>query len=312
MCLQKITTDEPDDDMIKTAISALRTVLHSEPDKKGIIALIASAERRMSEAGIDGARKEARALLTHAAGMRLADVLLAQPEQTLSDEQAERYEKFVSRRVNHEPMAYIAGVKEFYRLEFEVTPDVLIPRPETEMLVDLASGLADIGKVLELCTGSGCVAVSLAKEKPLLYITATDISDKALRVARRNAQKHNVNVLFAQSDLFTKLPAVKYDMIIANPPYIRSGDIAALALDIKDYEPIIALDGGLDGLTIVFAIIRQAKEFLAPKGILLVETDPEQAGDVLALASSIYDHCEIKKDLAGLDRVVIAYIDSPN
>jgi release factor-specific protein-(glutamine-N5) methyltransferase len=311
MCLQKITTDEPDDDMIKTAISALRAVLRFEPEEKGIIALTASAERSLSAAGIDDARKEARALLTRAADMRLADVLLAQPEDALSDEQAKRYEKFVSRRVKREPMAYIVGVKEFYRLEFEVTPDVLIPRPETEMLVELASGLADVGKVLELCTGSGCVAVSLAKEKPLLYITAADISEKALRVARRNAQKHNVNVLFAQSDLFTQLPpVVRYDMIIANPPYIRSGDISTLAPDIKDYEPKIALDGGLDGSAVVFGIIRQAKSFLTPGGVLLVEIGPDQSDDVLALASRVYDHCEIKKDLAGLDRVAVAYMSA--
>jgi release factor-specific protein-(glutamine-N5) methyltransferase len=308
MCLQKITTDEPDDDMIKTAINSLRMVLRSEPDEKGIVALIARAEKRFKDAGIDNARKEARTLLSHASEMKLADILLAQPEQILSDEHAKKYEDYVERRVKHEPMAYITGVKEFYRLEFDVTRDVLIPRPETELLVELASSVTDVGKVLELCTGSGCVAVSLAKERPLLYITATDISQEALRVARRNAQKHRVNVLFAQSDLFADLPAVRYDMIIANPPYIRTDDIPGLASDVKDYEPKIALDGGADGLTIVSDIIRQAKGYLAREGVLLMEIDPDQAEDVLALASQIYEHSEIKNDLAGRSRVLVAYM----
>jgi release factor glutamine methyltransferase len=224
-----------------------------------------------------------------------------------------RFLAFVERRARREPLAYITGVREFWNLRFEVSPAVLIPRPETETLVAaLLERVPTPGggvRVADVCTGSGCVAVSIATERPHIMITATDISELALEVAARNATRHGVRerIDFVCADLLAGVPG-RFTAIVANPPYVRDVDRNGLQAEVRDYEPDIALFGGADGLAMIRALIDQAAAHLAGDGILFFEFGHGQEDGVRELISASRElrMIDVKPDLQGIARVAVA------
>ena len=231
-------------------------------------------------------------------------VMTAKDDDTITSEEASRYREYVGQRSSHRPLAYILGTREFMGLDFEVNESTLIPRPETETVVEAALDIVnntDVKTILEICTGSGCIAVSLAVHCPALDITASDISAGALRIAKRNAVRHGASIRFVQSDLFAGLDPRAYDMIIANPPYIPHDEINALPNSVKDYEPHAALDGGTDGLGFYRLIIPKTEK------IIVLEIGYNQAKHVAnILIRNNFGHIRIINDLAGHNRVITA------
>jgi len=249
---------------------------------------------------------EARALLRVALGADETH-LVAHPEQILTREQGDRFAEWVRRRRAGEPVAYITGEREFYSLAFKVTPAVLIPRPETELLVEAA--LERIARdaprrVLDLATGSGCVSIAIAKQRPRARVVATDISDAALELARENARRHAAaNVEFVESDWFGALGAARFDVIVANPPYIAEGDPHLAAGDLR-FEPRRALVAGPDGLECIGPIVARAHAHLVAGGWLLFEHGHDQAARCLSLLARIgFRDLTTLRDLAGIERV---------
>ncbi|MFA5157262.1 MAG: peptide chain release factor N(5)-glutamine methyltransferase [Candidatus Omnitrophota bacterium] len=216
----------------------------------------------------------------------------------------------LKRRISGEPLEYILGKTEFMGLEFKVSPAVLIPRPETEILVETVLSCCIGGpclKILDLGTGSGCIAVSLAKFLPDAEITAVDISKEALAIAAENARLNNTKVNFMRSDLFSALPSSKYDVIVSNPPYVSSGEITGLQPELK-HEPFIALAGGSDGLDFYRHIINVAPDHLEPAGLLIMEIGFGQRRDIEGLikGSKKFEVMKIVKDYNNIDRVIAA------
>lgn len=256
--------------------------------------------------------RESRALLAHQLSIA-REQLIAHPDQAVSASDAAAFEQLASRRRADEPLAYLLAEKEFYGRVFAVSPAVLIPRPETELLVDLAlarlAACARGGKpprVLDLGTGSGCIAISLAIEHARTEVTATDTSTAALALARANAARLGVgNVEFAHGDWFAALPAdARFDLIVSNPPYVAEGD-PHLA-DLR-FEPALALVAGADGLAALRKIIEGATSHLSPGGWLLLEHGGEQGAAVRALLEERrWINVQTHFDAAGLERVTVA------
>ena len=241
--------------------------------------------------GVETPLKEARTLMAFVLDCKPIDVVARSGEEPTDDEKA-RYRELIKRRVEGCPTAYLTGRRDFYMLSFEVSPAVLIPRPDTETLVvaalDALKGVA-APRILDLGTGSGCVAVSLAHALKAAGVTAVDVSPDALATARRNAAAHGVaeRVVFLEGDLFAPLPpAASFDAIVSNPPYIAPSEFPALAVDVRDHEPRVALDGGPDGLSFYRRIAADAAKFLSPGGSLLVEIGSTQADAVAGLLSA--------------------------
>ncbi len=263
--------------------------------------------------GSDTPRLDAEILLAHARGCQRIQ-LYTQFDEPLNDSVRGIMRELVQRRTKAEPVAYLVGVREFFSLGFRVTRDVLIPRPDTETLVmEVLDGVKGISapKVLDLCTGSGCVAIAVAKNAKSAHITATDISAAAIEIARENVARHNVasQVDIIESDLYAGItPGMKYDVIASNPPYIPSAEIDQLDAEVARHEPRLALDGGADGLTILKRIIDAAPAFAASNALLLLEFTPEQADVLNAIVSNHggYDEIVIRKDLAHRPRVLKA------
>lgn len=263
------------------------------------------------QAALESARKrldvlDARVLLCHAIGRDTAYVL-AHPEAALRESELDTYRGLVDRRAQGEPVAYVTGEREFYGRSFQITPAVLIPRPETELLVDLA--LTHIPadtptRVLDLGTGSGCIAISVASERSHSKILALDQSPEALALARRNAVAAHVgNVAFLQSDWFSALGQELFHVIVANPPYVASGDPHLASGDVR-FEPRQALDGGRDGLDAIRHIVAEARKHLAPGGWLMFEHGYDQGERArLTLHAAGYGDIFTAHDLAGTDRV---------
>ena len=270
--------------------------------------------RYLSAAGIESPRLDAELLLRHALGMNQAEFYLRVDDVIAPDVEC-RLWPLLQRRARREPLAYITGRKEFWSLDFKVTPAVLIPRPETELLVEAAlerarSMLESPFRILDIGTGSGAIAVCLAKELREAQISAVDISSAALRVARENAERHGVadRIRFAQGDLFAAVAEERgsFDLILANPPYIRSGDLAELAPEIREWEPIAALDGGADGLDIYRRIVNDGGSYLADEGHLLFEIGDGMAkavGQMIANAGG-FETADVLQDYAGKERVI--------
>ena len=269
----------------------------------------------LSEAGIDTARLDAEVLLMEALGWSRED-LYRNPEAELQEFQAARFHGLAARRRRGEPTAYITGSREFWSLDFRVTPDVLIPRPETEHLVQTVLGLLaerpGPRRVLDIGTGSGAVAVALARERADLEVWATDVSAAALRVARANAQRHGVagRVHFGEGDLFAPVRGREgfFDVLASNPPYVPRGEMARLQREVRDWEPAAALDGGVDGMDCYRRIAREGARYLRPGGWAAVEVGAELASGVRGLFRDAAGFGELRtvRDYAGRDRVVAA------
>ena len=274
--------------------------------------------RRLLGAGIDSARLDAELLLGCALGMSREELMIAATRK-VSVAESDRYEDLLRRRLNREPLAYITGQQEFWSLGFLVSGDVLVPRPETETLVERAlKHLAAINnheapRILELGTGSGAIAVALASELPQAEIVATEIAPAALEIARRNASRNGVSnaIRFLQGDLFTALDQElekDFDLILSNPPYIPRGEIAHLGAEVSRWEPRAALDGGVDGLDFYRRIIEEAPGYLRQGGAVAVEIGAAIGSLVLALFRNnpAYGDTRVYQDYSGRDRVVIA------
>ena len=253
-------------------------------------------------------RSDARELLQHAAGCNHAD-LIAHPERELSAEQLARYEALVARRAAGEPLAYLLGSAFFCGLEFAVSPAVLIPRPDTEVLVNEACRRAPAWRaprIVDLGTGSGIVAIMLALRLPRALVTAVDLSPAALAVARANALRHGANVRFLAGDWYQPLGAERFDLIVANPPYIADGD-PHLAQDGLPFEPQTALTDGVaggDGMACVDAIVAGARDHLTPGGWLLIEHGYDQAVKVReSIAAAGFFDVAAWRDESSIERV---------
>lgn len=271
-------------------------------------ALLQEGTRLLQKAGIEEARLESRLFLEEATGLS-REALLLQEQEAVLPEVEEKFFSYIKRRAKKEPAQYIIGRCWFWGLPFSVTKDVLIPRPDTELLVEEALAIHQkepVAALLDLCTGSGCIPISLLKEG-VSEATLTDISPKALAVAEENAKRLGVSqrAICLQSDLFSACPPKRYDMITANPPYINQADMAELMADVKEYEPHLALYGGVDGLDFYRRIVPQSRDYLKMGGHLLLEIGYDQGKAVSDLMKEAgFSAVEVRQDLAGLDRVV--------
>lgn len=264
---------------------------------------------------VENGRNEAVDIFCYVMGYSKTDIILRK-EEILSKEDADEYERLINKRLSGTPLQYITGVQEFMGLLFRVNRNVLIPRLDTEVLAEQAIGLLkgknwDAPNVLDMCTGSGVLGVTIAHEIDDAEVTLVDISNDALSTAISNAQINSVydRCRFLCGDMFTALPeGSKYDMIVSNPPYIESSVIESLAIEVKNNEPRLALDGGEDGLDFYRLIAHEAPEFLAGGGILALEIGYNQGEAVKRLLedTGCFDAVMVLKDLAGLNRVVIA------
>lgn len=277
---------------------------------------MAAGRGKLRQAGISEpeAALDARLLAQWLLGWDAARFFASADEEPRATFQA-NYDAFIERRVNREPMAYIYAGQEFYGRMFEVTPAVLIPRPETEIIIEAALSLlpnqaralvADIG------TGSGCLAITIACERPLARIVATDVSHRALEIAQRNARRHEVDarVALAAGDLLPPHVAASdpaFDLIVSNPPYVPEGDQPSLAPEVRDYEPAGALFAGPDGLDVIRRLIPLSAERLKPGGYLIFEIGMDQGGAVTQLISTTPDlrMVGLRNDLQGIPRTVV-------
>ena len=296
----------------------------------------AEAERRLEEAGIEEAALDAWLLLEHVTGISRASYY-ADPDRELPADQWKRYRELVCLRAERVPLQHITGTQEFMGLSFEVNEHVLIPRQDTEILVEQALGFIKSGKVpaaensrtriLDMCSGSGCILLSVmhwaesyrqktlcraedtardGEKQDIIIIegTGADISPQALAVAEKNARRLGVSAGFIQSDLFDAVHG-RYGMILSNPPYIRTDEIKDLQEEVRLHDPVIALDGKEDGLYYYRRIVRESRSCLEEGGMLLFEIGCDQAEAVSGLMSAAgFREITVKKDLAGLDRVV--------
>ena len=259
---------------------------------------------RLMEAKIPEAELDARLLLEEVCGTDRND-LLVHGDKEIPPEQCDRYVEYIQRRQKREPLQQITGYQEFMGLRFKVTPDVLIPRQDTEILVEeVMRYLHDGMHIMDMCTGSGCILLSLLKYSNDCEGTGCDISEPALKVAEENAKELSLNASFVQSNLFENISG-KYEFIVSNPPYIPTGVIPTLMEEVRDHEPVSALDGREDGLYFYREIVEKAGEYLYPGGMLFFEIGYDQAEKVSSLMQEAgYQEVTVCKDLAGLDRVV--------
>lgn len=279
---------------------------------KTIEQLLVEGKRLLKDAHIETWALDAEVLLSHILSFSRVQ-LFTNSKDKLLEEQEIKFKEFIYKRLQGTPIQYLTNEQEFMSLPFYVNESVLIPRQDTEILVETALNLINKEKetqILDLCTGSGCIGISMAYYAPYSNIIGIDISDSALKVAEYNAKINGVNdrISFVKSNLFNEVPNSlkgKLDMIISNPPYIPTKDIKMLMKEVREHEPSIALDGGQDGLDFYKLIIKDGKEYLKSGAILIFEIGYNQ-GKIVSqvLKSSGFKEVEIKKDLAGLDRVV--------
>jgi len=277
------------------------------PSTTSLLRDLSSAFR---EKGFSEPEKEAELLVCHALGVSRAG--LYRDALQADDNALQVLDSLLRRRLCREPIEYVTGCAEFHGLRFRVGRGVLIPRPETEILVEEAVRILNSWKtvspvVLDLCTGSGCIATAIAREVPSARVVASDVSALAMRYARENARLNGAgNVVFVQGDLFDPLEGQSFNMIVSNPPYVKEDDLAGLQVEVRDYEPVEALDGGRDGLDFYRRILSEAPQHLKEKGCLVLELGLGQSGSVGEIAGG----CGLKvvkvlKDLSGIDRVMV-------
>ena len=278
---------------------------------------IRQTEQILKKGNIESARLEAEILLANV--LKVDRIYLyVHSDEVLTNSQFKLYNEFIQRRLSHEPTAYIIGHREFMGLDFIVTKDVLIPRPDTEILVEtVIERLKDMEseiKIVDIGTGSGAIAISLAKFLPNAHVDAIDISEAAIKIAKLNARMHDITeqINFYVENFFRMLPLThpvsskNFTAIVSNPPYIPSDVIDTLEPEVAKYEPRIALDGGDDGLNFYRRLIDESPKFLNYDGFLAVEIGYDQAQAVTRLAKEYFTHIEVIKDLSQNDRVVVA------
>ena len=271
-----------------------------------IASVLRDAAARLAASAVAEPRREAEALLARALGRARVD-LLAHPEAAVDAEVAARFESDMARRAAGEPFQYIAGAREFFGREFEVGPGVLIPRPETELLVERALALLPAeARVCDVGAGSGAIAVTLAAERPDLRVAAVDISPAALEYARRNARRHEARVEFWRGDLLAAALGGAFDAVVSNPPYVAERARPGLQRELA-WEPELALFAGEDGLAVYRRLIPGAARALRPGGALLLELGHDSAPAVAAmLADGPWGAPALHRDLAGIERVAEA------
>jgi len=309
--LQKtLTTREPDEEMISVAIEAFKKVLEMDADAtvpetefvtSGILSkMLTATKEKFRQEQID--ESDAEWIYSIALGVKRENL---KNERIITSYESKKINKIVTERLTGRPLWYIIGDTEFNGCKIKVDERALIPRPETEILADYAVKSIEEGdKVLDLCTGSGCIAVSIAKNclPKRVSVTASDLSDAAIMLAKENARYNSVSINFVQSDLFTNVHG-RYNLIVCNPPYIKSSDIPNLQREVKNFEPKIALDGGDDGLDFYRRISKSIRSYLAKDGILLLECGEGQAEEILKLFEK-RDYAMVMKDLSGVDRFI--------
>jgi release factor glutamine methyltransferase len=275
--------------------------------------VLAEASQILRNAGVPEARREAASLLAHTIA-KDRTFLISHAEHELSTNEFKSFADSVARRARGEPLQYITGQQDFYGRVFRVSPDVLIPRPETELLVEAALELISASqrpvRVCDVGTGSGCIAITLASENSNVSGVAVDISPSALDIAKQNALAYNVDdrLKFMLSDCFDALPkdGSLFDLIASNPPYVSADVVAGLQREVKDHEPMVALTPGSDGLSIIRRLITESTQFLRKDGHLLLEIGFDQGEAVRALVNETHwELVDICPDLQGIPRIVI-------
>lgn len=281
--------------------------------KASISQALREAAAVLQDAGVPEARRDASSLLAFVLA-KDRTFLIAHAEDALADGILARFQETVQRRAVGEPLQYITGVQDFFGREFRVTPDVLIPRPETELLVEAAievSGGRDASAfVCDVGTGSGCIAVTLLCEMAKARAVAVDKSPAALATAKLNAQNHSVadRAEFLVSDCFNALDPrlYRFDLVVSNPPYVSASMLPGLQREVRDHEPLVALSPGADGLTVIRRLIKETPDFLEPDGHLLMEIGFDQGEAVKNLVDESFWHLvDIKPDLQGIPRIVV-------
>lgn len=274
--------------------------------------LFQDARRRLAEAGIPGPDLDATLLLEHATGFTVLS-RITEADRIVPPDLIARFEECIERRLRREPVHRIIGEREFYGLPLKLNPATLVPRPDTETLVDLVlpfvaeiSANTGICRILDMGTGTGAIALALLSEMPRAMALGSDISDEALRMAEVNAETLGLGDRFGtvHSDGFAGLSG-EFDLIVSNPPYIRSGEIAALDADVRDYDPVAALDGGSDGLAFYRTLADHADRFLVPGGAVAVEIGHDQKEAVANLFEARdFRFVTLRKDYSGHDRAL--------
>ncbi len=311
LALQRITTREPDEGMLEVAITAFKRVLEMDadptiPEEQFVTALktnvlLEQVSKILEPANVDSSDGEW--IVSILSGVPRSD--LAKSTQLCQPSVVEKAFDWAKKRAEGMPLWYVTGDAEFYGYTFKVDNRVLIPRPETEELCEYALSLIKEGdRVLDLCTGSGAIAITLAK-KSSATVYASEVSEGALELSTQNAELNQASVQFIHSNLFESIEG-KFNLIISNPPYIPTADINGLDEEVKDYEPILALDGGVDGLDFYRLIAKEAGEYLEDGGLLLMEFGIGQAQDIANLLEEGFTEIEIRKDISGKERIIKA------
>ena len=269
------------------------------------------SQSQLAEAGVNSPRLDSEIILAHTLNLSRTD-LWTQDKRVLSESEKKIAKKNVERRLNREPVSLIVGHQEFWSLDFVVDGNVLTPRPETELVIETALNCisSHTARILDLGTGSGALAVTMAKEVPECKVSAIDIDPNALSIAKENAVRHGVadRIEFVCADLIKSAWSGYFSIILSNPPYIKSADIKKIMPEVQNYEPEKALDGGITGLDFYRAIIPMAIDRLEENGFLILEIGHDQADEVIALLNtfSCYQNIKVIQDYSGYDRVVKA------
>ena len=310
--LQKVfTTREPDPGMIEVAIAAFNAALemdaHPEMEEThfvigGVLApMLSETKELFARKGID----ESDAEWIYSIVLGIPRSRLGDRSRVVRPSEAKKINDIIGERLTGRPLWYVIGDTQFYGCRIKVDERALIPRPETEILVDHAVKTVEDGdKVLDLCTGSGCIAIAIARHCAAKHvqITASDVSEAALMLAKENANYNSANITFIQSDLFNKIHG-RFNLIVCNPPYIKTSEIATLQREVRDYEPRIALDGGDDGLDFYRRLAKELPRYIAKNGMLMLEVGEGQAAEVLKLFEK-REYAMVVKDYQGVDRIL--------
>ncbi|MGN1372884.1 MAG: peptide chain release factor N(5)-glutamine methyltransferase [Candidatus Coproplasma sp.] len=311
MLMQKVfTTREPDEEMVEVAIAAFKAAMEMDENPElpetsfitgGLLPkLLEETKKKFAEKGID--ESDAEWIYSIVLDMNRSEL---DTQRLVKPSEMRKICEIVDKRMTGRPLWYIIGDVDFYDCKIKVDERALIPRPETELLAQQAvNAIEDGDKVLDMCTGSGCIAIAIAKhlKGKKAQITAADVSDAAIMLAKENANYNSVDITFVQSDLFSKVHG-RFNLIVCNPPYIKSGEIPYLQSEVKDYEPRIALDGGDDGLEFYRRLSQEVSRYITRGGMLMLEVGEGQAEDVLKLFPK-REYAMIVKDFSGVERIL--------